>query len=109
MSGISVWLDLMPDTVTVEPYSSQNKYGEESYGAAVSYRARCVGKVVKVTDMNGNERVSTVTTYLNAAPTSLTVRDRITLPSRFTVTTPEILAIGLVPDESGHHHAVVYT
>lgn len=108
MSAVSDWLDLMADTVTVEPYASQNKYGEETYGAAVSYRAKCVGKQQKVTDGQGQERVSTVTTYLGSNPT-LTVRDRITLPSRFGVTQPAIIAIRFVSDENGAHHTVVLT
>jgi len=107
--AVALWLDLMPDTVTIAPYSSQNKYGEETRGVAVSYQARSVGKVMKVLDRQGNERVSTVTTYLGAAPTGLTVRDQITLPARFDPRTPEILAIGSFPDEGGAHHTVVYT
>lgn len=107
MSAIDQWLDFMPDTITIDPYGSQNKYGEETYGASATYRSRVVGKVRKVTDMNGQERVSTVTAYIGGTPT-ITPRDRITLPARFNPTQPEILAIGLWPDESGTHHVAVY-
>ena len=109
MSAIGAWADMMPDTVTIAPYASQNTYGEETYAAAVTYAARCVGKQQKVIDLNGNERVSTVTSYLLAAPLTLTVRDKITIPSRFGDTTPEIMAISGWPDETGPHHVAVMT
>jgi hypothetical protein len=99
---------LMKDTVTVEPYASQNKAGEVSYGSAVTYKGRCVGRTRAIRDFKGQERVSTVTTYF-AGNADITPRDRITLPSHFVPRQPPIMAIANLPDEHGRHHTVVYT
>lgn len=99
---------LMRDTVTIAPYLSQNKSAEETFGDAVRYQARVVGRIKSVTDLTGQERVSSVTTYFGAALT-LTPRDRITLPAPFTPTQPKILAIEQFPDERGRYCTVVYT
>lgn len=48
----------MGQVVTVEPFSSRDFRGEISYGAARTYQARVVNKVVNVRDANGNEVVS---------------------------------------------------
>jgi hypothetical protein len=101
-------LELMPDTVVLEPYLSQDSYGQATYSAASTYQARVSGKVKKVTDANGSERVSMVTVYL-ASAVGVTVQDRITLPARFVPSQPKILAVGLLSDESGAYSDVVYT
>ena len=100
-------LSLMPDTVTVEAYSTENSYNEPAYGAASSYQCRVQGKTRMVTTPAGEEKVSTVQVYLASAP-GVTVRDRITLPARFVPTTPEILSIAHYGDESGSYSEVVY-
>lgn len=109
MTDVSRWASHCQDTVTIEPFTSASGGNNPSYGTAVTYRARCVGKIRRITDATGQERVSSVTTYLMAAPTTLTPRDRITLPAHFVPRQPKILSVGLTPDDSGLHHAVVYT
>lgn len=107
-SDLSIWRDFYRDTVTIEPFSSQDSHGQPAYGDPVTYTARVVGKVRQVRDVNGLERVSTATTYI-LDTVALTPRDRITLPSRFSPTQPNILSIAQEPDERGWHHTVVYT
>ena len=99
---------LMRDTVTLEPYASQNKSAEETFGTAVTYKARVVGRIKAVIDLTGQERVSSVTTYFGASLT-VTPRDRITLPAPFVPTQPKILAVEQIPDERGQYCTVVYT
>ncbi len=108
MPDISAWANLAADTVTVEPYVSQNKNGEAIYGTAVSYPAHIKGEIKRVTDLNGNERISSVQAYLIGAPV-VTPRDRVTLPVRFVPRVPEVLAIGSRSDQYGPHHTVIYS
>lgn len=100
-------LSLMPHTVTVAPWVSQNAYGEASYGSAVSYTARIQGKMQMIRDATGVERVSTVTVYV-ATTASIGPKDKLTLPSGWTPASPSIIAIQRVSDESGDHHTVIY-
>ncbi len=97
-------LALMPHTVTVEPLTGRDDYGRPTYGAAVQYRARVVGKQKLVRAADGAERVSATTVYLASAP-GVGPEDRITLPDG---SRPPILAVSKVPDEKGAHHEVVY-
>lgn len=108
MSAAAPWVDLMRQTVTREPYASQNQYGKESYGAATTHAARVVGKRKKIIAADGSERVSMVTVYF-ADDVGLDVRDRLTLPEEFTPRQPEILAVAKIPDEEGNVLEVAYT
>ncbi|MGE5619538.1 MAG: hypothetical protein ACM3US_09810 [Sphingomonadaceae bacterium] len=98
-------LALMTETVAIEPRTGVNAYGEALYGAAVQYKARIVGRIRRVTDSAGSERVSTKTITLGAAAV-VSPFDRLTLPDG---SRPVILAVGSYPDESGAHHTVLYT
>jgi hypothetical protein len=74
----------------------------------VVVRCRIAGRQRKITDYTGVERVSTAQVIL--APTPLvSVRDRVTLPVRFSPTQPPILRVSSVTDELGPHHQVVWT
>jgi hypothetical protein len=106
LMGFSDWLDMCPHTVTVEPFVSLDQYGAKTYGAAVTRRARVQGKTRMVRTMTGEESVSHITVYL--APGTIGVQDRITLPSPFTPTQPDILDVQYVSDDAGQHHTVVY-
>lgn len=108
MPDISAWSWMAKDSVVIEPYVGQNKNGEAVYGTAVTYEAHCQGKSQRVVDIDRQERISTVTSYLIGA-VAVTPRDRITLPSRFSPTQPPILAVGQPSWQHGWHHTVVYT
>lgn len=100
-------LSLMPHTITIAPWSSQNAYGEPTYGAAVSYTARVQGKMQMVRDATGIERVSTVTVYV-ATTAAIGPKDRLVLPTGFSPASPPILAVARHSDENGDHHVVIY-
>jgi hypothetical protein len=104
---MSDWDPFLTETVTVEPYASQDEYGVASYGAAVSVAARVTGKVRRVSSFTGLERVSTVTVYLKDSP-GVGPRDRLTLPSGWTPSQPEILSVTRCPDERGMIYETVY-
>lgn len=103
--SFSDFLDFCPHSITVEPFASVDQYGAYTYGAPVVYRARVQGKNQVITNMMGEEAVSTIQVYLNG---TVTPQDRVTLPAPFVPTQPNILAIQRVSDESGQHHQVIY-
>lgn len=98
--------DLCPHSVTIEPFSGLDQYGAKTYGAGITYQARVQGKVRMVKTLTGEEKVSMVTVYLAAG--TVGAQDRITLPSPFSPTQPDILDVQHVSDENGQHHTVVY-
>jgi hypothetical protein len=104
--SFSDWHDMLPHSVTVEPFVSLDQYGTKTYGAATTYRARVQGKTQIVQTMTGEEAVSHITVYLAAG--TIGAQDRLTLPAPFTPTQPNILNVQLVSDESGQHHSAVY-
>jgi len=107
MAAIDEFLSCMPHTVTIEPFAGQDEYGDPAFGPLVSFQARVVGRVQLVRTLEGEEKVSTKTVYLGAAP-FLSVRDKITLPIENVPVSPPILAVANFPDELGAHHTVVF-
>lgn len=103
---ISAWADMMPHTISVEPFSSIDAYGAATYGAAVQYSARIQPTNRSVTTLAGEERVTVATIYV--AGTGIGPQDRITLPSPSSPVAPDIFDVTYVADESGHHHTVIY-
>lgn len=106
--GIEEFLDMMPHTITVEPFVSMDEFSRRTYGSPVRYRARVVGKNKSVTNFAGEEVISNVTAYI-ANSTGIKSTDRITLPAGFEPSQPPILSIERIPDENGLHHEVIYT
>lgn len=85
------------ETITREPYAGLDAYGQRTYGAAETYKARIEHRARLVRDAHGEERVSQVQVYL-ASTTIFDVKDRLTLPDG---TTPLMLALERVPDHQG--------
>ena len=105
--SIAEWTDLMPHRVTVAPYVSQDGYGNPTYGDAVEYSARIVGKLKWLRTDAGVELVSRWHAYIGAS-SHFSVRDQITVSTDYDVTQPPIIAIERVADEFGTHHSVLY-
>lgn len=105
--GFNEWSGMCPHTVTIEPFTSVDLYGNYTYGAPVTYSARVQGKNQLITAMSGEEAVSRVTVYIPYA--TVGPRDRITLPAIFQPTQPSILDVRQVSDEFGQHHTVILT
>ena len=98
--------DMMAHTITVEPYSGQNNYGEATYGAAVTYKARVQMKSEWIRDVEGREVRARGRAYVSTT-TVLGAKDRLTLPSQFTPTQPPILDVHPAYDEDTLHHVVL--
>lgn len=103
---ISLWSDMMPHTLSVEPFTSIDAYGAATYGAAVQYTARIRPTNRSVTTATGEERVTVAIIYVAGA--SIGPQDRITLPAPASPVSPDIFDVTYVSDESGHHHTVIY-
>lgn len=101
------FITLMPHSITVKPWSSQDKYGKPTFGTAKTYTGRVVNKVKKVLDINGEERVSNTIVYLNTTD-RIDVRDEMTLPAGFVPQVPRIIRVDRFPDENGLHHTVIF-
>jgi hypothetical protein len=110
-------LALFPDTVTVEPYLSEDRFGKASYGAAFDCPARVIGRTRMTMDTDGQERSSNVQAVL-AGSFGVTPQDRYTLPERFSINPldtsdithrqPTAIAVDKETDENGPHHETVY-
>lgn len=100
-------LKLMTETVTIAPRGTLDVYKQETPGAAVSYSAYVMGKVTKVMDASGAERISTVTVILGSAP-GVKITDTLTLPSHWPMRTPKILNVAKHCDEAGQYYETVY-
>jgi len=100
------FLEWFNQTVTIEPFTGVNAYGEPQYGTAVQYSAFVQQKPKLVRAATGQEVVSTAQVYLDGM-VSVGVQDRITLLGG---SQPVILSVEALPDETGAvHHRVVNT
>ena len=72
---------LTRESITVEPYLGNSAFGE-TYGPAVSEKARVEGKRRRIKRADGVEIVSSATAYVRP-DTSATMQARITWQSRF--------------------------
>ena len=113
MSDLRAWRALMNQTVTVAPRTGVDGFGRPTYGTAVSYKARLVGKRRQVINAAGQQVVSDQTAYLYGAP-AVDPQSKVTLSTGDVGSTsalainPPILAVGRFPDETGWHHSVLY-
>lgn len=98
MGVIAAVRHLMGQSVTVEPFSSQDEYGVPTYGAGVGMAARVVRGRKLVRDTEGREVVSMSRAYVDSAGMTIGAKDRVTLPYG---TQPRILHVAESPDSSG--------
>jgi hypothetical protein len=93
---------LMPTGVTVQTLSSisTDGYGTPVYATGTTYKARVVGTQEVVTDFTGDEQIATHVAWI--ASTSTFEPDvQITMTDG---TSPLLLRLSAVPDETGVHH-----
>lgn len=104
---VSDFLDLMNNTVQVEPQTGYDGYANRQYGTAVEYRARVsYGRRTAPSPGGGEQLVASGTVWL-AGSVPVTPEDRLTLP---TGQQPEILSVERPTDETGevHHTKVTF-
>ena len=108
-----VWRNLMRQQLTIQPPSTRSGYGELTYGTAVTYKCRLVGKRRQVLNTLGQEVTSMWTAYLYSADI-VDPQSKVTLSTgdvgsteAFAIT-PPIKSVATYPDEIGHHHTVLF-
>jgi hypothetical protein len=111
--SLRIWRGMMTQRVSLAARSGQDMYGKPTYGTAVTYQARLVGKRRQVINAAGQQVVSDQTVYLLGAP-AVGAQDRVTLSTADVgstaalAITPPILSVARYPDERGQHHTVLY-
>ena len=113
------FLDMFPQTVTWEPFSSYSTdgYGTRTFSTGRSVRARVQQKRTTVRDQQGRETVSNTRVFLSpfvsGTTTAVTIGpfDRLTLPAGFLSvgsSAPPIITVDRSQDDVGDHHFAVY-
>lgn len=97
MSGIDDWSDLMPLTVTVQPFVSRTPYGTPSYASPASYAARVNYKAHDIRRPDGQVVTARGMVWLASAD-QIAADSLVTLPDG---STPLILESAAVTDETG--------
>lgn len=107
MAFCDEFADLMADSVSIEPFASEDRNTQAGYGAASTYQCRVVGSRKWIRNMQGQEVLSTVQVYLKSTD-SIHPRSRITLPARFSPQRPPIMLVKLESDEGGAAYTAIY-
>jgi hypothetical protein len=95
---------LMFQSVTIEPYVSDDVHGQAVYDTGVLYKSRVTYRPRKVVDFRGEDIVSSVQVRF-ADQIVVDPRSRITLPNG---SQPVILSIVRSPcDQPNHYHTMV--
>ena len=95
----------MTSSLTVEVRLSTDSYGKPTYGNAVTVSARVAAMPKMVRSAEGRETVSSTTAWIESPLIPIGATDRITLPDG---TTPKILSVQRVPDETGQVFTTVF-
>lgn len=96
--------ELMLQTVTWQPRSSLNSYGEPTFGTAVTIACRVERDVKMVRTADGQEVVSSAQVYTDEVH-GVTVKDQLTFTDGTLV---DILSVATHWDEVGPSHEVIY-
>lgn len=109
MSFVAEFLDMMPDTLAVQP-GVRDGFGKFiASGSASNYSCRIEGRHRMTRDMSGRETLSTVQVIVGDAPGLTTDLHRYTLPARFRPNADlAAIAVEMVADESGPCYETVY-
>lgn len=99
-------LSLFTDSVTIKPFLSRDFQNVESFGAAVAFQAHVTASVEQVVRPTGDTAVATHRVVLTDRFT-IDERSRITMPARFRIVNPEIMAVLEWTDDNGPHHTTI--
>lgn len=106
MTFDSSLLQLMEDTVTIEPCTGESSARALTFGAAVTYQALIERGNRRIINKDGRDTISNVQVLIPER-VSFDVRSRVTLPSGFIPQQPPV--IGIEPIKAlGLDHTVVY-
>jgi hypothetical protein len=95
--------------VTIEPFTGEDDFNKPTYGTACEFRA----KIERQQRILREDTMQTIRSrrliYLYTTDTSITVKDRLTLPAGFEPLQPKITDVRVVSDHQGVHHIVLET
>lgn len=96
-----VFFELMSDTVTISTRTTMNNYGEPSFAAGTSRRARVVEKQGMVRDASNQTVHFTHVAWVHSTGNTVAVDDRVSLDG---VNYLVVKAVERYPDGDGAHH-----
>lgn len=96
-------------TVSITPFVSYDSFNKPTYGTAVNYSAKVENSRMMLRTDFGMEEKSTRLIYLNTQVTTITTRDKLTLPAALAPVNPKILSVRTVYDVQGVNHIVLIT
>ncbi len=99
-------IELMIDTVTIEPKTGIDKFNNIQYGDAVTVQCQIERMNKRVLDRTGRELISTVGIILATPELSVGAEDRVTLPDG---SQPAIMEVLAVKDEVGPYYLELRT
>lgn len=96
-------------TVTIEPFVSEGDFNKPVYGTAKCFKAKIERQQRTTREDTQQTTRSRRLIYLLTDDTSISVKDRLTLPAQFEPTQPKINDVRIVHDHVGVHHIVLET
>lgn len=104
----AAFLALLKQTVTIEPFSSDNAHNDATYGTGVEYKARVESYTPVNRSYEGLVGTPAARVFVNGNVT-VGVRDRITLPIGWKPTLRFVVDVAEHPDETGnvHHKEII--
>lgn len=106
MSFETAFLEFMPHTITVYPFSSVNQYGEETFGSTgTQYRCMVEERPNLILSSYGEEVVASHNVYVHATE-RIPLTSRVVLPDG---SEPTLLRSDTYTDETGDiHHVALF-
>jgi hypothetical protein len=117
MAFLDGLMDLFPHTVSLEPWTGQNDYGEATYGDAVLYPAKIEQGVNLLREGFGDRTLVPKYKIILGAAVAVDARDRVVLDVAFgsrntagTFVAPEAIVYQVKPlyDEQEHVSTIVF-
>lgn len=105
---VNEWADMMPKTVTIEPWLSYTGGGSASnYDTAVPYSCRIEIENHLVVDDKGKTVTARGKVFLLSSSV-VGNKDRVTLPAGYTPLQPPLITVDVADDETGNHHVTLH-
>lgn len=98
---------LLPDSVTIKPFTGNDGYGAPQFGAGTSYRARIEWGPKNVMNAQGQEVVSNARIFI-ATTAAIDSRSQVTMPAGRGPANPPIIMVKPASGARGVHHTVLY-
>src|SRR6516165_8628530 len=95
---ITEWLDMMAETLVIEPYVGRSASSQPIYGSLKSYQCFIRMMNHKVLNARGQEVVARGYAILGSTDV-IGIHDRVTFSSDYQPTQPPLISVDIMPDE----------